>query len=90
MQKLIDKCLLTETEIDNTYHVALKKNPHWEVDAWGLFGEMSRATIEKAIPIIAEDIKKELEALAQPSSYRAIINLKPEQWQSFWNKYGVK
>ncbi len=54
---------LTEAEIEAITAKALVDNPHWEVDAWGLFAVVAQAQWDKAFSPIQQYTWLELEKL---------------------------
>ena len=55
---MADKELLSDKEIEEVTARALKDNPHWELDAWGLFGEVAKAQHAKDKARHQEEIRE--------------------------------
>jgi len=49
-----------------------------------------RRSAKKVIPIIREEIKRELEKIAYNASDGTWRIIPPEKWQDFWENRGVK
>lgn len=57
------KLLLSDDGVDSVIAKALGDNPHWEVDAWGLFGRVAQAQLDKIFNLDIETTVKVIEKL---------------------------
>ena len=55
---------LTEEEIEHIDATTLADNPHWEPDAWGLFGVMAHAAQKKMLGWLKEPCNEHFTAKA--------------------------
>ena len=91
MKELIKKCLLNDEEmkkiiVDNFVKDGMADANEYD---WGVNDEeceIARAQLEKALPIILSDIKKELEGLQNP--YAFMDGNPIPKWISEFRAYG--
>jgi len=82
MDKLVEKCLLTDKEIDKAWPDEVVYVGNLESEVMRCSRLVAQAQLLKAIPIISSEIKKELEGMFKESGY-----VVTEDWQDYWKKF---
>ena len=95
MKELIKKCLLNDEEmkkiiVDNFVKDGMADANEYD---WGVNDEeceIAIAQLEKAIPIILSDTKKELEEYAMLLDGKVdLIFMQGDRWNEFWKSKGL-
>ncbi|KKN72922.1 hypothetical protein LCGC14_0406260 [marine sediment metagenome] len=84
--KLVEKCLLTPEEMKEAWLKACRENT--TLDMLNYPQVITKDQLIKAIPIIAEEIKRELE-LESYGDPRVTdwVKISYSDWHTFWEKY---
>jgi hypothetical protein len=63
----IDKVRLSDAEIAKVCHVAIHNNPHWQLDAWGLYMEVAKAAQLKLLNMLKQNYQLPKDAIVYPN-----------------------